>query len=380
MKNSYDIVIVGAGPAGAIAARYAAENGADVLLVDKKKTIGEPVHCGEFIRTPSLSSFLSLEKPWFINFIHGFLIFTPGGSKVMIKAEKAGVMLDRYHFDKELVQQAIQKGIQLSTDAKVMGLIIEDQKIIGVMIKKNNTHIPIKAKIVIAANGPGSELVKQAGFFSGSYKNYLALTAQVKAKNISLECNYCQMHLGQKRAPGGYLWVFPKKNGTTNIGVGISIMGQKKNNPWEYLNKFIQQYYPKASIIERSSSRIPIGMPLKRFVCDGFMTIGDAAFHTNPLTGAGIYTAMAAGKICGKIAANAIQLDDVSAESLIRFEHLWRKQFGTIHHRSLQMRQVLNKIQDNALDKSATSLCSHIKFHSVYDSLMKLGQGAISGL
>ncbi|MBX8643667.1 MAG: FAD-dependent oxidoreductase, partial [Thermoplasmata archaeon] len=90
-RDEYDVIVVGAGPAGSTAARYAAMHGADVLLIEKRQEIGSPVRCGEGV---SMEIFRHVDiKPdpsWFVNQVTGARIFGPSGKHLLIDAKNAG--------------------------------------------------------------------------------------------------------------------------------------------------------------------------------------------------------------------------------------------------------------------------------------------------
>jgi len=102
MREEYDVIVVGAGPAGSIAARTASD-GCEVLLIEKRQEIGAPVRCAEAIAKEKFSAFLPLQKRWIANEIQRARIFAPDGTVVdlpeKIIRDNIGVILERKLFD-----------------------------------------------------------------------------------------------------------------------------------------------------------------------------------------------------------------------------------------------------------------------------------------
>ena len=111
MRDEYDVIVVGAGPGGSIAARTAAEE-CDVLLVEKRQEIGSPVRCAECVDKRSLSTYIQPNKKWIASTINGARVFAPDGTVLTVSGEALGIegelgyVLDRKIFDRELAKSA----------------------------------------------------------------------------------------------------------------------------------------------------------------------------------------------------------------------------------------------------------------------------------
>ncbi len=126
MKDSYDVIVAGAGPAGSVAAKTAAERGLSVLLVEKKQEIGEPVRCAEGITAEGLRQFLEPDPKWICGCIRRAKFLAPGASLTFSDDCDAAYVLDRKVFDRELARQAAAAGADVITKTPVTGLIVEN--------------------------------------------------------------------------------------------------------------------------------------------------------------------------------------------------------------------------------------------------------------
>ena len=164
MKEEYDIIVVGAGPAGTIAAQYAAKEGSSVLVLEKDRDVGYPVRCAEAINREGLEAFIKPDPKWINAEITKFGFVAPNGKKVIIDLGKVeGYMLERRIFDYELAKIASEAGAEILTRTYVNGLILEDGKVTGVKYEFRGQQMEVRAKIVIGADGVESRVGKWAG-------------------------------------------------------------------------------------------------------------------------------------------------------------------------------------------------------------------------
>ena len=153
-KDYYDIVIVGAGPSGSTAARFAAQNGAKVLLLEKDREIGVPVRCAEGVGAKGLLRILGKVEPnWIASTITGFRLVSPDGTAVDARWGDCGYCLDRKVFDYELANMAAREGTEVVTKAYVNGLIKDDNgRVLGVKLKYMGNDIEVNAGITPSNN------------------------------------------------------------------------------------------------------------------------------------------------------------------------------------------------------------------------------------
>ena len=210
MKEKYNVVVVGAGPAGSMVARAAARGGARVLLIDRRRELGVPVQCGEALAEDILKELkITPDFRWAVNRTNAVKIVSPSGIEVRIAERKVtgkvGYILDRKVFDKFLVTLAAKEGADVMVGTFVDGLITEDGKPKGVRARGVNGRLEIKSDMVVAADGVGSRVARWAGLNTTLKLDDIESGIQFQMVGIDFESpSTMEFYLGSKIAPGGY--------------------------------------------------------------------------------------------------------------------------------------------------------------------------------
>jgi digeranylgeranylglycerophospholipid reductase len=361
VKNEYDVVVIGAGPAGSITAKTAAEKGLSVLLIEKRQEIGDPVRCAEGVSKVWLRKHIEPDHRWICADVKGSRIFAPDGTMIEMSEEIAGAevgyVLERKIFDRALAYEAAKAGAEVIVKTRATDLIIENNFVKGVKVSHLGQSYDIKAKIVIGADGVESKVGRWAGINTAIKPVDIETCAQYLMSNTGIDQNYCYFYLGNEIAPAGYVWIFPKGNDMANVGIGI--LGNKSGNgkhAIDYLNDFVNDKYPDAKILEVDVGGVPVSGSIEKTVAYGLMLVGDAARQSDPITGGGIINAMEAGKIAGEVAYNAISRNNVSADSLNEYEEKWRETIGREIDNSLIVKDTFTKFSDKELNSLGHSL------------------------
>src|SRR3990170_1503647 len=189
MTLKYDVVVVGAGPAGSATARYAAKGGCNVLMIEKRQEIGSPVRCGEGIARHFLDDIeMPYDTKWVAQEVKGAKIISPAGNCLQIDERHAGnevgIVLERDAFDKACAKLAAKAGAEIWVKTTAVGLLKDDGRVTGVRVKRLEEEFNIE---------PDPDFP-----------------------------HYCEFFLGTC-APAGYIWVFPKDECTANVGIGVSL-------------------------------------------------------------------------------------------------------------------------------------------------------------
>ncbi|MFQ6618753.1 MAG: NAD(P)/FAD-dependent oxidoreductase [Fidelibacterota bacterium] len=374
MKNMYDIIVVGGGPAGATAAKYAAMGGATVLLLEKDRDIGYPVRCAEGVGSQGLKKFMEPDEEWIANRIDGFRLIAPNGSAVEVVPGDIGYILNRKIFDYELARRAGEVGAHIYTKAYVFDLISKNGRVSGVKVNYMGDTVEVHSEVVIGADGVESRVGRWAGINTVTKLKDMETCVQMTITNINIDKKYCDFYFGRKVAPGGYLWVFPKNENTANVGLGISGNYSKNKSALKYLREFVDWKYPGGSILTTVCGGVPCARTLKRISADGIMLVGDAARQTNPIHGGGIIPAMMAGKLAGEIAAEAIRKGDNSSSILKKYDEKWDKILGRLHRTFYRLKEGIMKLSDDDLNRTADSLKhlpgDEISFFSIFKTAL----------
>jgi digeranylgeranylglycerophospholipid reductase len=359
MKNRYDVIVVGAGPGGSITAKTCAEGGLDVLMIEKRQEIGDPVRCAEGVGTDALKKHIAPDKRWIAAEVKGSRIIAPDGTEILMSSDAAmkdvGYTLERKVFDRVLAQNAAMAGAEVRVKTRATALLKNNGKISGIKAMYMGETKDIKADIVIGADGVESKIGRWGGIDTSLKPHDIETCAQFLVTNID-PGEYSVFYIGEKYSAGGYVWIFPKGGYTANVGIGI--LGSKSGNirAISLLHNFIETHIPHGKIVELVVGGVPVSGPIEKTSADGLMLVGDAARQSDPLTGGGITNAMDAGKIAGEVCIKAKEKGDYSVKTLKEYENRWRATIGKEISRSLKVKNLLIKFNDEQLNQLAHSL------------------------
>ena len=359
MRDSYDVIVAGGGPSGAMAAWEAAKGGLSVCLLEKDKKIGTPVRCGEAIADIGLSQFIEPKPNWIAAKITGVKMVAPNGIDVDLDFHKeTGYILNRTIFDNDLSKVAIEAGAEVYTESYVSNVIKEDDFVTGVEVERFGEKQIISCKILIGADGVASRVGRWAGIRTLVKMRDMESCHQYLVSNIDIDQSQMIMYVGKRYAPGGYLWIFPKGNKSANIGIGISGKYSKEKSAKSYLDEFMKQNYPEASIKEAVCGGVPCPKPHDKPYGNGIMLSGDAAHHINPVTGGGIAAGMKSGKFAGQVAVDAISNNNLSEKYLKKYFNLVMEDFGKRHKSLYNIKNTINNLADDDLNYIASKVSS----------------------
>ncbi|MBD3728292.1 MAG: NAD(P)/FAD-dependent oxidoreductase [Sphingomonadales bacterium] len=327
MIQRCDVAIVGLGPAGASAAIAAAQGGARVIALDRRREAGFPVQCAEFVpammgmdagpvTSAQVQPILAMES--FVENAHDR--HTP---------DFRGKMIDRGAFDRQLVEQAMAAG----ADCR-FGMQVAVDRGDGALVAPDGARFV--ADVVIGADGPNSPL----GAAIGCVNRELVETRQVTVPLLAPQ-DSTDIYLST-RIPGGYAWLFPKGD-VANVGLGVGREWRELLKP--ELEALLAMLVEQGKIADKrlghTGGAIPVGGPVGvagRIGGVQVLLAGDAAGLANPVTGAGIPAACISGKMAGEAAARIVAGDrDALADYYDDIEDL----FGASLRRAVARRREL---------------------------------------
>ena len=331
-SEAYDIVVVGAGPAGSSAARAAARRGARVLLVDRRKQIGVPVQCAELV-SQWVTRHACISTGCIVQATDSMVTHLLDDTSLhkTYEMKSPGYMLDRSLFDQELASAAVSAGATLLPGTKAIGLSSG-----GLWVEGESRKEAIRSKVIIAADGVHSLISRWIGL--PSMKTMVALQYEMVIPRLQHQAEVF-FHPDYE---GGYAWFFPKGR-TANVGLGT--VPSKTPLLSQLLDQFIDRLVelkklPGLEIIGKTGGSIPCEKP-RQTVLDHILLVGDAAGHAHPITGAGILNAVVGGEIAGRVAAEAVSKGDL--KHLLTYETEWRETFGEFLSYGAMKREFLEK-------------------------------------
>lgn len=312
-----DLLIVGGGPAGSSAAKAAAQEGIDTLVVEQREIIGVPVQCAEYVPLQLVGA-LDLGRDFVVQHVKGMQTYING--RLDMLTNTPGCMVRRDLFDQALAKSAQDAGAKYMLGTRVLS---RDKKGFVHARQKNGEELRIKPRIIIGADGPHSRV----GKWVGAPNHNLLPGAQATLK-LAAPLKYTEVYF-EPEIFAGYGWVFPKKD-VANVGLGLKrAIKNKSDNPAELLRNFIAKLKQRGKIvgdvIDTAAGWIP-AESVRNAVYGDTILAGDAAGHTHPITGAGIFNAVTCGEMAGEHAAEALNQRDLCL--LEDYEDDWREFFA----------------------------------------------------
>lgn len=349
-----DVLVVGLGPAGSSAAAAAARAGCSVIALEKKKVVGLPVQCAEFIPLP-LARYARDEtraQP-----IAGMATFLPSGKR----SEQAfrGLMIRRERFDQALARTAAACGALLWTDAALRAL---DADAGAARVSTAGGLRELGFKIVIAADGPSSHVATLTGLPRLPVANTRQYTVPLRKPHGDTDIWL------SPRYPGGYAWLFPKGE-VANLGLGMDpSFDRDLKGPLDDLHAMlVAEGRVGSDVLLRTGGPIPVGgLRARLAVRSGRLQVlfaGDAAGLTHPITGAGIAAAVASGERAGEAAAQWLS---GAGGAFTAYEEELRELYGPSLERGLAARRRMAQVWSARRDGDAAHRAGWIAFEEYF--------------
>ena len=358
MKYECDVVIVGAGPGGSMAAKFCAKGGLKTILIEKKAEIGAPLRCAEGVSKKWLEEVgIEPDPAWICADMVGAVIRSPSGYEFKLDESHAGsevgYVLERHLFDKALARDAAEAGAKIMMRTSCTDVIRKDGKLIGIKAKSMGEEIEIHAKAIVAADGYESQVGRWAGIDTTLDLNDIDTCLQYRMVNADIDPEYCEFNIGTSFAPGGYLWIFPKGKGVANVGIGIMAKLCKGGEPKKYLDKFIAEdpRFKNSQAVEVVAGMVSTCPGLDCAVDDNIILVGDAARIIDPITGGGICHACRTGMYAGLVLTECAKKGDFSKAALMPYEKMWRDRMEDKLYRNWMAKERLAELDDETIDE-----------------------------
>lgn len=344
-----DVLIVGAGPAGAVAAWQAKQAAPelDVVLLERDRAVGSPVRCAEGVGDAGLREFANPDgADWAARKITKVIFLAPDDTEVKVAERDVGWVLDRTRFDAHLAAQAALAGAEVLVGTEATAMARSGGSRWQVQVKRRGVGETYRARVVIGADGVEAMVGRWAGLDTRVPSRDMESCAQYVLQGIDCDPDAIYLQFGDKIAPGGYAWIFPKGAGVANVGLGLVALKTDGRNARQYLDAWVERRYPGAARTGYTVGGVIVHTTIKKTYTDGVLIAGDAAHMINPLSGGGIVNAMKAGRLAGCTAATAIRAGDTSERRLAGYHTAWMDLLGDDHLKYYRIKQALEDLDD----------------------------------
>jgi len=348
-----DVLVVGAGPAGSVAAWQAKQAAPEleVALLERDRAVGSPVRCAEGVGDAGLREFANPDgggggADWAARKITRVIFLAPDDTEVKVAERDVGWVLDRTRFDAHLAAQAAAAGADVLVGTEATGMTRAADGRWHVRVKQRGVEEIYRARVVIGADGVEAMVGRWAGIDTRVPARDMESCAQYVLQGIEFDPDAIYLQFGDRIAPGGYAWIFPRGVGSANVGLGLVALKADGRNAREYLDAWVAKRYPTAARTALTVGGVIVHTTIKRTYADGVLVAGDAAHMINPLSGGGIVNAMKAGRLAGCTAAAAIREGDTSERRLARYHQAWMDLLGDDHLKYYRIKQALENLDD----------------------------------
>lgn len=340
LARSADVLIIGAGPAGAAAARSLAGAGFDVVLADRQKFPRDKV-CGDALISDALAALtaLGVRSRAVAEAAHAkeLTVFAPDGAVVPLAGEFACVPRER--LDTLLVQAAVESGARFLEDMSAVAPLEHARAVSGARFHQNGTRVEIRAKATLLATGANPTALRAFGLETRAKPSGVAGRAYYEApRSVAARFPSLMIAFHREWCPG-YGWVFPGPQNRFNVGVGLfagAANGARLREFWDF---FCSRFAPARDVVRESrelatfrGAPLRTGLEAASFGRPGLLALGEAAHMTYPATGEGIGKAMQSGVlaagIVGEALASARPLDSLHEAYSSEFRRAFRARYA----------------------------------------------------
>jgi geranylgeranyl reductase family protein len=357
----YDVVVAGAGVAGAYAAFRLASAGLRVLVVDIEEfeRVGDKP-CGDAIGGHHLS-FLGLsDLPRDIveGYVKGIDIYSPSG-RVRFRVLGEGLEVDRIGLARYLLKRAIDRGAEFRGSTAALEPIVSGGYVRGLRLYSGGRTYEVVSSVVVDATGNARAVVRRLPKdwpvseeadprdFNIAYREVRVLKDEVEEPNI------LRIYVSKTVAPGGYWWFFPYSEKRSYVNVGLGVQGGRGcPHPRDLLYRYVlsQRIFEGSTLVEAGGAPVPTRGPLSSLVWNGIAVVGDAAYTVNPVHGGGKGSSMVSSLCVANAIVEALDRGDVSAEGLWRANICYMNNYGTKQAVLDVFRRFLQELGDEDLE------------------------------
>jgi len=356
IRKSFDVVIVGGGPAGSVTALAVAGRGRSVLQVERCPEFGWVQRCAEGVLRSQLHLYVEPQPEFIRAEIHAARFYAPNGTFADIQRPNSGYILNRPAFDRELAGRAAAAGVEQWTSSYPQKIGVTKSGV-ELEILRDGVLESVGCEIIVGADGVDSRVAQWTGLASTLAPGQIGCCYQETIRHDSINPERIGFFVGKDVAPGGYAWVFPRGGNEANAGVVIGGNFNRSRMAKAYFESWIGKYYSKAIRSTPMCGGIPGFSKGQPIAGERVLLVGDAARQVNPLAASGILEALRAGRIAGEVIAEACRHGDFSARYLQRYQKEWQNSLGNKHQKYWRIKQAIDRLDDDTYNQATAALC-----------------------
>ena len=325
--KEYDVIVAGGSISGLISARQIAKKGYSVLVIEEGSEVGTPDHCGGLVSKSALHD-LGIEptQKTFDSIINSASIFSPSGKQIEIDSKKQEVIVvNRRELDKQAALQAQESGAEIRVRTS-----FKEKTKYGVRTSIDE----IGCKILVDCRGVSALINNQ--------RDEILLSAQYEIYADWITDGKVEVYFDQIKYPGFFAWIIPSGKGVGKVGIA-----GRKINVSNMMEQFLKNK-GKYSTIRKIFAPIWIKGPIKNFVSENIVIVGDAAGQSKPTTAGGIYSCGMGGVIAGNAITDYLETDQHS--NLLQYQKIWHDKFGKEFEKQRIARKILEKVDNKTIN------------------------------
>jgi geranylgeranyl reductase family protein len=345
-----DAIVIGAGPAGLLAASEIAKKGYSVKVLEEHERVGEPDHCAGLLSTSGMKR-LGIKLPTDIiqNTVVGARIHSPNGHSIMIeRGRREANVIDRKRFDAWLASKATDSGAEVITETKARKFIRKEGKIKGIL-GSSESNREFEASAFVIAEGSRCQLSANAGLpvvpKSSKYPAF-----QYEVSGIDIDENIVEMFYGKQVAPGFFAWIIPIGNRKARIGLAARDKSKIRLDALMRHHRIVSERMKGAKIERSLGGIVLVGMPIAKMTTENVIAVGDTAGIVKATTGGGVILGGMTARVAGRTVADSLSADEVVEQSLSRYNKVCK---GMVYNelRMMHLAQLaLTALDDKGLD------------------------------
>jgi digeranylgeranylglycerophospholipid reductase len=339
--QSYDVLVIGAGPAGLMAARALARAGHGVVVLEEHAEIGYPVHCTGLLGVDAFGE-LGLSSQTILSIARAASFRAASGRSVRIAIDDVrAAVIDRGAFDAALAREARTAGAVVRAGTRVARIEADDRAMRATLASSET----IEARAVVVACGASYRFNRQLGL---GVPRAFVQTAQIETGFPTTD--HVEVRLGRDVAPKGFAWIVPfARDGCPHARLGLMCDTRAAARFAAFTAAVRAERGIDAGWTTPRLKILPLG-PVPRTFAPRVVAVGDAAGLVKPTTGGGIYYGLLSGCFAAEILDDCLRRDALGADALAAYETRWKARLGPEIRAGFVFRSVVSRLNDRAID------------------------------